>query len=125
MSALKGIAVGFDIELKGDAIREMTNNLFTETSKRFDGSKVVFLVDEYDAPIVDHLNDRELAKANREVMASFYACVKSQTNIHFQLYTGVTKVSYFLILFISFYYIFIFNIVHFILVWKGSFIQRR
>ncbi len=56
--------------------------------------KVVVLIDEYDKPILDVLEDIELAKANRETLKSFYSVIKaSDEYLRFVLLTGVTKFS--------------------------------
>lgn len=56
--------------------------------------KVVVLIDEYDKPLIDYLDDIPLAKANQQVMKSFYSVVKdSDPYIEFLLITGVSKFS--------------------------------
>ena len=55
-------------------------------------NKVVILVDEYDKPILDHIDDIEEAKAQREVLKSLYSVIKSSDSyIRFVLLTGVSK----------------------------------
>lgn len=56
--------------------------------------KVVLLIDEYDKPLIDYLDDIPLAKANQQVMKTFYSVVKdSDPYIEFLLITGVSKFS--------------------------------
>ncbi len=58
------------------------------------GSRVVVLVDEYDAPIGHVLDDLELAQAIRKLMASFYTVLKANIDkIRFLMMTGVSKFS--------------------------------
>lgn len=38
--------------------------------------KVVILIDEYDKPIIDHLEDTELAMKMREVMKGFFTVLE-------------------------------------------------
>ncbi|HMV79650.1 MAG TPA: AAA family ATPase [Leptospiraceae bacterium] len=56
--------------------------------------KVVILIDEYDKPIIDHLEDTELAVRMREVMKGFFTVLKGNDEyIRFLLLTGVSKFS--------------------------------
>ncbi len=56
--------------------------------------KVVILIDEYDKPIIDHLEDTELALQMREVMKGFFTVLKGNDEyIRFLLLTGVSKFS--------------------------------
>lgn len=56
--------------------------------------KVVILVDEYDKPIIDKIDDLETAKANREILKEFYSILKAADNdIKFTLLTGVSRFS--------------------------------
>ena len=56
------------------------------------GQKVVVLIDEYDKPILDHLDDIEIAEANRKVIKGFYGILKSMDPyLSFTFITGVTK----------------------------------
>ena len=58
------------------------------------GQRVVVLVDEYDKPILDRIEDREKALAIREVLKDFYAVIKdSDAHIRFAFLTGVSKFS--------------------------------
>jgi hypothetical protein len=52
----------------------------------------VVLVDEYDAPILDNINNPELADANRRTLQSFYLGLKnSDEYIDFIFITGISK----------------------------------
>ena len=52
------------------------------------------LVDEYDRPIVDALDDAEVAKKNRAFLRGVYGVVKDyDAMIRFSFFTGVTKFS--------------------------------
>jgi hypothetical protein len=56
------------------------------------GARAVILVDEYDAPVTDHILNEDLANANRTVLHDFYRAVKSNLrNIHFAFVTGITR----------------------------------
>jgi len=56
--------------------------------------KVVVLIDEYDKPIVDHIDDVEKATKNREVLRDFFGVLKScDAFLRFVFLTGVSKFS--------------------------------
>jgi len=58
------------------------------------GQKVVVLIDEYDAPLLDVLTDKETLKANRQVMRNFYSPLKAcDSDLRFVFITGITKFS--------------------------------
>jgi len=56
------------------------------------GKKVVILIDEYDAPLVNVIHKPELLEANRETLSGFYKNLKScDKYIKFAFLTGVTR----------------------------------
>ena len=58
--------------------------------------KVVILIDEYDKPITDNINNLEKANEIREFFRKFYGILKNSTiidNVHFVFITGVSKFS--------------------------------
>ena len=58
------------------------------------GRQVVVLVDEYDKPILDVLDNPDLAKANRDWLRGFYGIVKgSARDVRFVFVTGVSMFS--------------------------------
>ncbi len=58
------------------------------------GQRVVILVDEYDKPILDVLDEPEVARANRNFLRGLYATIKSSdAHIKFTFLTGVSKFS--------------------------------
>ena len=58
------------------------------------GQRVAFLVDEYDKPILDVLEHKETARANRGYLRGLYATIKTcDAYIEFTLLTGVSKFS--------------------------------
>jgi hypothetical protein len=55
-------------------------------------TKIAFLVDEYDSPLLKHINNIPTALIIREVLKSFYTTIKAlDAFIHFTFVTGVTK----------------------------------
>jgi hypothetical protein len=56
--------------------------------------RVVILIDDYDKPILQTMDDESLQKEYRSMLMSFYSVLKSADScIHFALLTGVTKFS--------------------------------
>lgn len=57
-------------------------------------AQVVVLIDEYDKPLIDHLDDLETAKEVRDILKGFYTVVKSMERyIRLVFITGVSKFS--------------------------------
>ena len=80
---------GFDIDsnMPSDIFRSMIEALYRKYSQR-----VVVLIDEYDKPILDHLQDADTAEANRDVLRGFYGILKSMDPfLRFTFITGITK----------------------------------
>jgi hypothetical protein len=58
------------------------------------GQRVVVLVDEYDKPILDNINNTQVAREIRDALKTFYGVLKEQdANLQFIFMTGVTKFS--------------------------------
>ena len=58
------------------------------------GKRVVVLVDEFDKPIVDVLEEPRMARANRRFLRSLYSVIKScDAHVRFCFLTGVSKFS--------------------------------
>lgn len=56
--------------------------------------KVVILIDEYDKPILDVIDNQEQAKANREYLRGLYSIIKdNDAYVRFAFLTGVSKFS--------------------------------
>jgi len=63
-------------------------------AKEQTGQNVVILIDEYDAPLLDVLNDDNALEANRQVMRNFYSPLKAcDKDLRFVFITGITKFS--------------------------------
>lgn len=58
------------------------------------GQRVVILVDEYDKPILDYIEDAPLAAQMRDTLSLFYSAIKElDPHLEFVLLTGVSKFS--------------------------------
>lgn len=56
--------------------------------------QVVILIDEYDKPIIDYIDDLETAEQNRIILRNFYSVVKgSDQHIKFFFMTGISRFS--------------------------------
>ncbi len=96
-----GLEEALEIELERNAgfagVSLETNSLqgkFRELIEKVDGAagNVVILIDEYDKPLIDFLNDPKELEANRLVMKTFYSVLKGQdAHIRFLLLTGVSR----------------------------------
>jgi hypothetical protein len=87
------IAAQHEIELQrrdyDTAFRELIAKLAEKHQQ-----PVVVLVDEYDKPILDHLDNLSLAEENRKILKNFYGTLKgSDAHLEFVLLTGVSKFS--------------------------------
>ena len=68
-------------------------NLITALHRQA-GRPVVVLVDEYDKPILDALDEPELARGNRDFLRGIYSVIKdSDAHVRFSFLTGVSKFS--------------------------------
>ncbi|MDR0468810.1 MAG: ATP-binding protein [Peptococcaceae bacterium] len=79
----------FDIEYSSPsaAFKTIIEELYYKHNQR-----VVVLIDEYDKPILDHIQNIEIAEANREVLRAFYGVLKSMDPyLRLTFVTGVTK----------------------------------
>ena len=69
------------------------DELIKESYKKYN-KKVVILIDEYDKPILDVIEDKEQSKINREFIKGLYSVIKSNDEyVQFAFLTGVSKFS--------------------------------
>ena len=81
------------IELSGKSTNAQFKNLLTGAAEKY-GRRVVILVDEYDKPILDNLEDVSRAEKMRDGMKNFYSVLKDHDRfIKFCFITGVSKFS--------------------------------
>lgn len=65
-----------------------------ETAYQQTGEKVVILIDEYDAPMLDSINNRELQDYIRECVRNLFSPLKAQEKfLRFVFMTGISKFS--------------------------------
>ncbi len=88
---LKSIANKYGVSLERDQYDEAFDELLTKLSGI---NKVVILIDEYDKPIIDNIENKELAVELREILKGFYTIIKAcDEYIRFVFLTGVSKFS--------------------------------
>jgi hypothetical protein len=70
---------------------EVLRNLMVKTAEK-ERQKVVVLIDEYDKPYTDFVNDHEMAEKVRDVLRSYYVQIKANDEyIRFTFITGISK----------------------------------
>ncbi len=90
--SLENHAKRYGIELKEVGIALRFRELIESLAGQ--GKKVVLLIDEYDKPITDYLDEPRQAEANRDIMKNFYSVLKEADRyLRFVLITGVSKFS--------------------------------
>lgn len=83
----------YGIEKTSDDENIRLSNLIKGCYEKY-GEKVVVLIDEYDAPLLDVLNDEKRLEENRQVMRNFYSPLKAcDPMLRFVFITGITKFS--------------------------------
>ena len=70
-----------------DVFLDVINKLY----KQF--GPVVVLIDEYDKPMTDNLNNLEKAEEMRDALSKFYSVLKGCSQVKFLMVTGVSKFS--------------------------------
>ncbi len=91
---LQFIAEKYQLTIQADNLKDYFYKLIIQLSAK--SGKVVILIDEYDKPIIDFLDETELPQAqeNRSILKQFYSVIKSlDAHIHFFFLTGVSKFS--------------------------------
>ncbi|MYB34295.1 MAG: AAA family ATPase, partial [Gammaproteobacteria bacterium] len=94
LSQLYSIEKAFEIELP--PVKSATERLrhILEQLHRKSGQQAVVLVDEYDRPVLNVLDDSEKARANRDKLRNLYSILKdAEDHIRFVFVTGITMFS--------------------------------
>ena len=88
---LDHLATGLAVQLDPGTPQDKFRQLIREAGK---AQKVVVLIDEYDKPIIDFLDDTAQAGANRDELKSFYSVLKdSDPHLEMVFITGVSAFS--------------------------------
>ena len=93
MDRLKGMEREADVAACHDTAPARFGHLIKILHQRT-GRRVAVLVDEYDKPILDALDEPDVARANRDYLRGLYAVIKdADAHIRFSFITGVSKFS--------------------------------
>jgi len=104
LGSVQDLRQSLDFQLKGyetqwmvsDPPPDMRSRFYEliRTVSRSAGQRVVILVDEYDKPILDRIENCDEALAIREVLKDFYSVIKdADAHVRFAFLTGVSKFS--------------------------------
>ena len=93
-SDLRDIAESMGVELAAnDELGAVFKQLIKRAHAKY-GCKVVLLIDEYDKPMLDNIDDMELAQQMLKQLRGFYSIIKAaDEHLHFVMLTGVSKFS--------------------------------
>ena len=81
------------LSVEASGFRWYFSQIIETLAKKYENN-VVVLIDEYDKPIIDHLDNIDLARKNWEILKNFYGTLKgSDAHLKFVLLTGVSKFS--------------------------------
>lgn len=84
----------YGITLKDDALSRRFEVLI-RTAYETSGRKAAILVDEYDAPLLNTLENEKLNSSNREILKSIFSVLKNADEyIHFAFVTGISRFSH-------------------------------
>ena len=85
------IAKSYDKTIKIASLQEGLADLVEKLAEE---GKVVILVDEYDKPIIDNINSKKIAEANRALLKDVFGVLKGLDRyLRFVFVTGVSKFS--------------------------------
>ncbi len=91
--ALTDIEKKHNIKLETSTLSGKFYEAIVKLSEKYN-QKVVVLVDEYDKPILDRIEEPNVAKENREVLKDFYSVLKdADPYLHLVFITGVSRFS--------------------------------
>lgn len=89
-SSLDDIAKSYSIDISHKITPGLKLKTLVKTLAQ--KNKVVVLIDEYDFPLINSLDDLKVAKANQKILKNFFSVLKSlDAYLHFIFLTGVTK----------------------------------
>ncbi len=92
MWSLQAIAEDYDIDItNAPTIIDRLTSLVKKLAKK---NKVVLLIDEYDKPIIDHIDKPDLSEELRDILKGFFDCVKALDEYWHKVFiTGVSRFS--------------------------------
>ncbi|GMO55876.1 MAG: hypothetical protein Ta2C_11120 [Candidatus Endomicrobiellum trichonymphae] len=92
-AALEDSARRLEIQTRGTVVSEQFSALIVDAHIKF-GEKVAVIIDEYDKPLLDTLDNKDIHEIIRSTLKGFYGVLKAQDeHLKFVFLTGVTKFS--------------------------------
>ncbi|MDR0744594.1 MAG: AAA family ATPase [Holosporales bacterium] len=89
---LQNIAYKFGIQLSDNGLQFTLSDLIEQLNLKFN-KKIVILIDEYDAPLIEPGTDYELINRLKNILHNFYKVIKALGNqIRFVFVTGITQI---------------------------------
>jgi Predicted AAA-ATPase/PD-(D/E)XK nuclease superfamily len=86
-------ALIYEVSLTSSGIAQKFQELLEKIHTKY-GKQVVILIDEYDKPLIDYLEDIPTAKEHQQILKAFYSTFKSSDeHIRLLLITGVSQFS--------------------------------
>lgn len=90
---LEIIAKEHDISIITTDIQVALDTLVVQLSKKYK-NRVTVLIDEYDKPIIDRLDDLHIAQQNKDTLKGFFGTLKGlDPELRFTFVTGISKFS--------------------------------
>lgn len=90
---LEIIAKEHEISIVTADIQVALDTLVVQLSKKYK-TRVVVLIDEYDKPIIDHLDNLTIAQTNKSILKGFFGTLKGlDAHLRFIFVTGISKFS--------------------------------
>lgn len=91
--ALQDNAEKYEVGLRGESLKERFINLIADLRNKT-GERVVVLIDEYDKPIIEYINEPAKAEENRMILRNFYGVIKACSEmLRFVFITGISRFS--------------------------------
>ena len=91
--ALQDNAEKYKVELRGESLKERFINLIADLRNKT-GERVVVLIDEYDKPIIEYINEPAKAEENRMILRNFYGVIKACSEmLRFVFIIGISRFS--------------------------------
>ena len=86
------VAMNLEVELSDTTLcGDLLSELILNTARKY-GKQVVVLLDEYDKPYTDFVNDTDMANKVRNVLRDYYVQIKAYDEyIRFTFITGISK----------------------------------
>ncbi|MDR1395995.1 MAG: ATP-binding protein [Deltaproteobacteria bacterium] len=95
IDTLQEISDLYQLDVKITTPGKGLTRIIKELYKKNDSKPVVVLVDEYDAPVSDVIENPELARENSQILKNFYSGFKNADHyLRFVFVTGVTRYAF-------------------------------